>query len=665
MMKKQISSAIRAVFAVCSLCMTFIISDAAAAETEEKPEQEVQILFTHDMHSHLEPYPVQEDGKEAVMGGFAKLKTLADEKRTDYPATFLVDGGDFSMGTLYQTIYESEAPELMLMGEIGYDAVTFGNHEFDYRSEGVSNMLLAAVEHAKEEEISLPALVSANIDWDKNTSSDNQLVKNAMDTYGSTPYTVIERGGVRIGIYGVLGEDADACVPESGLVFEDIVETSKEMVEALEKENVDMILCLSHSGTNENEKKSEDALLAKAVPKIDVIISGHTHTELDEPLRYGDTYVVSSGYYCKGLGELRLARKDDGRWELEEYTVTPLDDTVKEDEEIKLRLAQYKQEVDKTYLKQFGYTFDQVLAENQVEFRPIEEFAIEHGEDPLGSVIADSYVYAVEQAEGDAYEKVYAAFSPSGSIRDTLRKGTVTVSDAFNISSLGIGADRIPGYPLVSVYLTGKELKTVAEIDVSISPIMTTAQLYPSGLRWEYNPNRLLLNKVTNTELVTNVPYTQGKETQQLEDDQMYRVVAGLYSAQMLGTIEDMSMGLLKIAPKDRDGRVIDDFEKYIIHDKDGNEVKEWYALASYLESFEKNEEGISVIPAYYANPEGRKLEIDSRNIIDIIKQPNKFAWIIYGVLTLVVLLLAGIVTFVVKKVRKAAKKNQINKTQK
>ena len=665
MMKKQISSAIRAVFAVCSLCMTFIISDAAAAETEEKPEQEVQILFTHDMHSHLEPYPVQEDGKEAVMGGFAKLKTLADEKRTDYPATFLVDGGDFSMGTLYQTIYESEAPELMLMGEIGYDAVTFGNHEFDYRSEGVSNMLLAAVEHAKEEEISLPALVSANIDWDKNTSSDNQLVKNAMDTYGSTPYTVIERGGVRIGIYGVLGEDADACAPESGLVFEDIVETSKEMVEALEKENVDMILCLSHSGTNENEKKSEDALLAKAVPKIDVIISGHTHTELDEPLRYGDTYVVSSGYYCKGLGELRLARKDDGRWELEEYTVTPLDDTVKEDEEIKLRLAQYKQEVDKTYLKQFGYTFDQVLAENQVEFSPIEEFAIEHGEDPLGSVIADSYVYAVEQAEGDAYEKVYAAFAPSGSIRDTLRKGAVTVSDAFNISSLGIGADRIPGYPLVSVYLTGKELKTVAEIDVSISPIMTTAQLYPSGLRWEYNPNRLLLNKVTNTELVTNVPYTQGKETQQLEDDQMYRVVAGLYSAQMLGTIEDMSMGLLKIAPKDRDGRVIDDFEKYIIHDKDGNEVKEWYALASYLESFEKNEEGISVIPAYYANPEGRKLEIDSRNIIDIIKQPNKFAWIIYGVLTLVVLLLAGIVTFVVKKVRKAAKKNQINKTQK
>lgn len=120
------------------------------------------------------------------------------------------------------------------------------------------------------------------------------------------------------------------------------------------------------------------------------------------------------------------------------------------------------------------------------------------------------------------------------------------------------------------MYLTGKELKTVAEIDVSISPIMTTAQLYPSGLRWEYNPNRLLLNKVTNTELVTNVPYTQGKETQQLEDDQMYRVVAGLYSAQMLGTIEDMSMGLLKIAPKDRDGRVIDDFEKYIIHDKDG-----------------------------------------------------------------------------------------------
>ena len=287
----------------------------------------------------------------------------------------------------------------------------------------------------------------------------------------------------------------------------------------------------------------------------------------------------------------------------------------------------------------------------------MDEFAETHEEDPLGSIIADSYVYAVQQAEGDNYEKVYVTISPSGAIRDTFQQGTVTVSDVFNVSSLGIGADRIPGYPLVSVYLTGAELKTAAEIDVSISPIMTTAQLYPSGLRWTYNPHRMLLNRVTDVEFVTNVPYTGGKETEEIVDDQLYRVVAGLYSAQMLGTIETASMGLLNITPKDKNGQAIQDFEQYIIHDKNGSEVKEWYALASYLESFEKNEEGVAEIPSYYEEAEGRKQLEDSRNLVDILKNPNKFTWFLYGGILALILLTAGIVRAVVRRRRKRNRK--------
>lgn len=289
----------------------------------------------------------------------------------------------------------------------------------------------------------------------------------------------------------------------------------------------------------------------------------------------------------------------------------------------------------------------------------MDEFAEKHEEDPLGSMIADSYVYAVQQAEGEKYEKVYVTISPSGAIRDTFQQGKVTVSDVFNVSSLGIGADRIPGYPLVSVYLTGKELKTAAEIDVSISPIMTSAQLYPSGLRWTYNPNRMLLNRVTDVEFVTNVPYTGGEETEEIVDDRLYRVVAGLYSAQMLGTIEDASMGLLKITPKDKDGQVIQDFEQYIIHDQNGEEVKEWYALASYLESFEQNEEGMPEIPLYYEEAEGRKQMEDSRNLVDILKKPNKFAWFLYGGITILIVLIAGIVRIIIRKrKRRKEKKN-------
>lgn len=642
-----------------SLLITSLVQPIPVSAADEG--KEVQVLFTHDMHSHLDPYKVNKDGAIEMVGGFAKLKTIVDERREGHDATFLVDGGDFSMGTLYQTIYETEAPELTLMGQIGYDATTFGNHEFDYRSQGISNMLLAAKSNADEDpNLQLPALVSANIDWSKNTSEDNKLVQSAMETYGSTPYTVVERGGVRVGIFGVIGEDADACAPESGLEFENIVETSKQVVADLKEEDVDMIICLSHSGTFEDDSKSEDEILAQEVPEIDIIVSGHTHTRLDEPIQYGDTYVVSAGCYCENLGQIELEQKKDGRWEIEEYELVPLAAHVKEDPAIQSQLAEYKETINQNYLSHFGYTFDQVIAENSVTFTQMDSFAMKHEEDPLGSIIADSYVYAVQQAEGDNYEKVYVALSPSGAIRDTFQTGKLTVSDAFNVSSLGIGADRIPGYPLVSVYLTGKELKTTAEIDVSISPIMTTAQLYPSGLRWSYNPNRLLLNRVTDVEFMTNVPYSNGTEFEEIEDDKLYRVVAGLYSAQMLGTVQDMSMGLLKIEPKDKDGNPITDFEKVIIHDQNGTEVKEWYALASYLDSMEENEYGISQIPTYYGETENRKEEIDSKNPVELLKKPNKFAWMLYGILAILVLLIVVIVRWIIKRRRtKKAKKGQ------
>ena len=283
----------------------------------------------------------------------------------------------------------------------------------------------------------------------------------------------------------------------------------------------------------------------------------------------------------------------------------------------------------------------------------MDQFATEHKDDSLGNIIADSFVYAVKQAEGDDYKKVDVALEPSGTVRDTFQKGELTVSDVFNVSSLGIGADRVAGYPLVSVYLTGKELKTVAEIDASVSPIMTTAQLYPSGLSWTYNSNRMILNKVTDTTLVDNVPYTENPEVSQIEDDKLYRVVSGLYSAQMLGAVEDTSKGILKITPKDENGNEIKDFEKQIIHDQSGAEIKEWSALATYLQSFDKNEKGISQIPSYYENGSARKVDVDSKNIIELLKHPNKIALILYAVIIIIVLLVILFVRALVRRYRR------------
>ena len=106
--------------------------------------KQIDVLFTHDTHSHLDSFSTIVNGEQKEVGGFAKIKTLINEKKKEDPDTLILDGGDFSMGTLVQTVYDTEAAELRMLGSLGYDVTTFGNHEFDYRSKGLANMLEAA-----------------------------------------------------------------------------------------------------------------------------------------------------------------------------------------------------------------------------------------------------------------------------------------------------------------------------------------------------------------------------------------------------------------------------------------------------------------------------------------------------------------------------------------
>lgn len=641
-LRKKAMSAMLLTMMLCILC----ISSVVAAENN-KGKENATILFTHDLHSHLEEFKTE----KGMVGGVARLKTAIDEKRAENPATFVFDGGDFSMGTVYQTIYETHAPELTMLGRLGYDAVTFGNHEFDYRSEGTANMLRSALENAKSDSsVVLPQFVIANIDWQKNQSKENKVVEKALDDYGSTAYTIIEREGIKVGVFGVLGEDAEKDAPKSGFEFESIVTRARKAVDKMKLRGVDMVVCLSHSGTNEDADKSEDEILAKEVPGIDVIISGHTHTKLEKYIKYGDTYIVSAGSYGKYLGELELTQGEKGRWTLTEYSLKKMNESVAQDEGILAEIDKYKKLVNEEYLSQFNYTYDKVLANNDIEFTQMDKFGKTLKEEPLGSIIADSYIYAVKKAEGDKYKPVVASVAPAGTIRDTLQKGQITVADAFAVCSLGIGKDRIPGYPLVSFYLTGKELKLAAEIDTSVSPLMPTAQLYPSGVSWTYNPNRMFLNKTTNVRLTSNLSASESVPEESIENKKLYRVVTGLYAAQMLSAAEDETKGLLKITPKTEEGAVIKDYEKYIVHDENGAEIKEWYALSSYLESFEKNKDGIPQIPNKYAQTENRKVKVDSNNVIELIKSPNQYALALGGVIIVLLLGAALLIRFVIKR---------------
>lgn len=616
------------------------------------PGTAVDIVFTHDTHSHLNTFTTMVDGLETELGGFARMNTLIEAQRAQNPDTLVIDGGDFSMGTLIQTVFETQAAELRMLGYLGCDVTTLGNHEFDYRSKGLANMLTSAQASGD----AVPAMVVCNVDWDtmeaEGLTEGQQRLRDAFAAYGVSDYTVLEKGDVDIAVVGVFGKDALACAPTCELKFEDPIEAVKQTVADIKaNEDVDMIVCVSHSGTWEDESKSEDELLAKAVPDLDLILSGHTHTELEKPIQHGSTYVVSCGEYGKNLGELTLTQQADGRWAMSAYELIPITSDIAVHAATQQTIDNFMDTVDTDYLARFGYTKDQVLAENDIVFSTQKDLENIHEEHNLGDIIADAYVYAVENAADYDGVPVDLAVVPSGTVRDTYARGDITVEQVFNSFSLGIGADGVPGYPLISVYLTGREIRTAAEIDASVSDFMTTARLYCSGLNFTYNPHRLLLNKVTN------VCLEDDGQRVALEDDKLYRIVADLYSGQMLSAVTDMSYGILSIVPKYADGTPITDFEDVIITEN-GRELKAWDSIARYIASFADTDgDGIANVPAYYSTTHGRKLVDTSCSPLALLKNPNKFTAVYAGLLAVAVLLIVLIVLLIRKLVKKARRR--------
>ena len=672
-MKKGIKKAIGL---LCLLCLTLGTWGASARSAEASgtsagsaQAEEVTVVFTHDLHSHLDSFSASLNGEEQEVGGFARLKTFIDETRAEDPDTLVVDGGDFSMGTLYQTVFETQAAELRMLGYLGYDATTLGNHEFDYRTEGLTNMLNSASESGD----ALPAMVVCNVDWeatmeqwegDAQTLAAVTGLKEAFEGYGgeavSDPgireYVMLEKGGVHIAVTGVFGKESFAYAPTCQLVFRDPVEAVKETVAKIEEqEEADLIVCVSHSGTWEDPDKSEDEILAKKVPQLDLIVSGHTHTTLEEPIVHGDTAVVSAGEYGMRAGRIKLSKKDNGRWQIETYELVEMTDAVAENAEALQKIQDFGQTIDSDYLSRFGYTKDQVLAYNPWENPTLEELYGELKETPFTNLLSDAYIDTLNQLPEFAGDPVDVAVVPTGVIRDVFAaESEITVSDVYNVFSLGIGPDGVPGYPLISIYLTGKDLKTAAEVDASISPIMNEAQLYMSGLSYTFNPNRLILNKVTEISLMDR----EGNQTA-IEDDKLYRVVADLYSGQMLGTVSDQSFGILSVTPRDAAGEPVEDLEDFIVY-SDGREVKAWEAIARYVEALAAAE-GTGEIPEYYNETQGRKILDDDGSLGAILKNPNRIAialaCILLAVLVLLVLLAVLIVKLIKRRRRRRSKR--------
>ncbi len=647
--------------------LLLILGMLLPAAALQSPEQRTTtVLFTHDLHSHFLPTPTADGGQT---GGYARLATVLKQQREKYPNALTLDAGDFSVGSLFQSLYTTQGAELRTMGMLGYDATTPGNHEFDHTGRGFGEMLNAASEAYKatwgalfssqhsaigeyEQQygpltMRLPAIVDANY-WPAESNPDESFIREAMESYGVNDTLLLERGGVTYGIFGLTGQDAHDCAPTSGFALRDKTLAAQACVDALKEQGAQFIICLSHGGTDSDPDKSEDGQLAKAVDGIDLIVSGHTHTTLEQPIVVGSTYIVSCGQYGENLGSITLNWNEYGGKTLVEYDLIPIDQTVEEDPDIAALVEEWKGRVSEGYLAGYGLTYDQVLTRSDFNLNTPES-GVQKGSN-LGELVSDAFLWAVGHLEADAPDVKTVTVTADGVLRASLPKGDITTSMAFDVLSMGVGSDGTSGFPLVAVYLTGRELKAAAEVDASVTPIMPAAQLYMSGMAYCFNTNRMFFNRVTSAwleEPVFDTGLTRRGLTE-IEDDQLYRVVTGMYSAQMLGTVKSKSMGLLSLEPKMADGSPVTDFNACILRDENGNEIKEWYALAAYLQSFGENG-----VPPYYCYPDGRKSVSSSLNPAELLKNPNWITLTVLGILLVLIILVVNVVRLVVLRRRR------------
>lgn len=225
--------------------------------------KKLTILHTNDVHSRIEPFPM-DGSKTQGLGGVGRRSSLIKKIRSEEENVLLLDAGDIFQGTPYFNLFGGEV-EMKLMSEMGYDAATLGNHDFDNGIEGFYKQLPNA---------NFPILIS------------NYDLSNTMMHQSTLPYKIFKKGGLRIGVFGV-GIDLEGLVEKKNYgetVYLDPIKKANDVASLLKADlKCDLVICLSHLGYNYRNNKVSDKILAKETKNIDLIIGGHTHTFMAEP----------------------------------------------------------------------------------------------------------------------------------------------------------------------------------------------------------------------------------------------------------------------------------------------------------------------------------------------------------------------------------------------
>ncbi|WP_371169208.1 bifunctional metallophosphatase/5'-nucleotidase [Aliiroseovarius sp. 2305UL8-7] len=366
------------------------------------------VLHTNDFHARFEPISKYDSGCSAednaegkCFGGSARLQTAIDDARTRTNNSILVDGGDQFQGTLFYTYYKGKLAAEM-MNQMGYDAMTVGNHEFDDGPEVLRGFVDA---------VDFPILMS-NADVSREELLSGKILKS----------TVIERGGEKLGLIGLTPHDThELASPGDNITFTDPVQAVQGEVDKLTEMGVNKIIVLSHSGYSVDKK------VAAETTGVDVIVGGHSNTLLSNtneraegpyPTMVGDTAIVSAYAYGKFLGELNVTFDDEGK--IVEAKGEPLimDGEVHEHDATKARIAEAAKPLDEIR--------NRVVA-NAAEAIDGDRANCRHKECQMGTLVADAMLDRVKD------QGIDIAIQNGGGLRASIDAGDVTMGEIYTV----------------------------------------------------------------------------------------------------------------------------------------------------------------------------------------------------------------------------------------
>ncbi|OCA88952.1 5'-nucleotidase C-terminal domain-containing protein [Pseudobacillus wudalianchiensis] len=457
-------------------------------------ELDLTIMHTNDTHAHIE--------------NAARKVTAIKEVRKAKPNNVLLDAGDVFSGTLYFNEYLGQA-DLNFMNLVGYDAMTFGNHEFDLGTKPLANFIAKA---------KFP-FVSANVNF---TSDENikGLVTGgiaAAPKDGSVYDAIIkEVDGEKVGIFGLTtAETVDISSPGAGVMFEDYLEKSKKTVASLEKQGVNKIIALTHIGFKDGGGDN-DVTLAKEVEGIDIIVGGHSHDLLKEPVLdttgKEPTVIVQANEYNKYLGTLDVKFDKNGKvighaGKLIEIDAKGEDGTyILEDdpEAAEILATEYKPAIDAKKKTVVGKT---AVALNG------ERADVRTKETNLGNLITDGML---EKAKTINKEAVIAVQN-GGGIRASINEGDITLDEVLTVMPFGNA--------LAIMNLTGAEIRAALENSVKEVPGQFGGFLQVSGLKFTYDSSKPVGERVKTVEVKKENGYVP------LVDTESYVVATNTFTA--------------------------------------------------------------------------------------------------------------------------------------